>query len=162
MCLHLRRHDTQISRVAALLIAAALSCAAGWQIIIDVGEAKLLARKFCSSLCIVKSKTSQGRLRKMEHGGVEHGSQLLDRDESLQPVAYYRKHVSPSGVLLFQVSNHFVDMQPALALLAANQGLIIRVVADEPEGAEDIASPLSASTSALVTADRRGTRLTAI
>jgi hypothetical protein len=269
ICLYLRRHDTRASRVAALAMAIALSCVAGWQMVTEVGEAKLLTRNFYSALRIVEYDTSQGKLRKMEHGGVEHGSQLLDRDKSLQPVSYYgptsgvslairrqrelagrpiaaglvglgagalaaygqagdrfrfyeinpqviglaqshfsylreskasvttalgdarlvleaespqnfdllaidafsgdgipmhlltreatfidRKHVAPSGVLLFHVSNHFVDLQPALARLAADQGLVMRVVADEPDGAEDIASPLSASTWVMMAADQ--------
>jgi spermidine synthase len=39
-----------------------------------------------------------------------------------EAVLVYRKHLSPSGVLLFHISNRFVDLQPALARLAVEEG----------------------------------------
>jgi len=54
---------------------------------------------------------------------------LLTR-EALQ---VYRRHLKASGVLLFHISNRFVDLQPALSRLAIEERLEARIVSDEPE-----------------------------
>ena len=59
-----------------------------------------------------------------------------------EAVAIYRKHLRPDGVLLFHISNRFVDLQPALARLALEENLHARIVADSPDGSEDEDSPL--------------------
>src|SRR5262245_19730024 len=51
-----------------------------------------------------------------------------------EAVQVYRKHLSPSGVLLFHISNRFVDLKPALARLAVEEGLDARFVYDDPDG----------------------------
>lgn len=49
----------------------------------------------------------------------------------------YRKHLKPSGALLFHVSNLFVDLQPPLARLALEEQLEGRIVSDEPESDDE-------------------------
>jgi hypothetical protein len=79
-----------------------------------------------------------------------------------EAVQVYRKHLSPSGVLLFHISNRFVDLQPALARLAVEEGLDARLVYDDPDGdsgddsenEEEEETPLSVSTWVLMAADK--------
>jgi hypothetical protein len=40
-----------------------------------------------------------------------------------QALALYRKHLAPSGVIAFHISNQHVDLEPALALLAQSAGM---------------------------------------
>jgi hypothetical protein len=56
-------------------------------------------------------------------------------------------------VLLFHISNKFVDLEPALSRLAVEERLEARIVSDEPEGADDEDSPLSSSDWAIMYAD---------
>jgi len=72
--------------------------------------------------------------------------------------AIYRKHLKPSGVLLFHISNKFVDLEPALSRLAVEERLEARIVSDEPEGADDDDSPLSSSNWVMMYADKRWPR----
>jgi len=78
-------------------------------------------------------------------------------------VQVYRKHLSASGVLLFHISNRFVDLQPALARLAVEEGFHARFVYDDPDGdsgddlendAEEEETPLSVSTWVLMAVDK--------
>jgi hypothetical protein len=80
-----------------------------------------------------------------------------------EAVQVYRKHLTPSGVLLFHISNRFVDLQPALARLAVEERLNARYVYDDPDGdtgddsengAEEEDTPLSVSTWVLMAADK--------
>jgi hypothetical protein len=78
-----------------------------------------------------------------------------------EAVQVYRKHLSSSGVLLFHISNRFVDLQPALARLAVEEGLDARFVYDDPAGdsgndseKEEEETPLSVSTWVLMAADK--------
>jgi hypothetical protein len=59
-----------------------------------------------------------------------------------EAVRIYRKHLRPGGALLFHISNRFVDLQPALARLAAEENLATLLVSDSPEGSEADESPL--------------------
>jgi len=59
-----------------------------------------------------------------------------------EAMAIYRKHVRPGGSIIFHISNRFVDLQPALARLAVEEGMVARLVRDVPEGVEDEDSPL--------------------
>jgi hypothetical protein len=45
-----------------------------------------------------------------------------------------RNTATQSGVLLFHISNRFVDLKPALARLAVEEGLDARFVYDDPDG----------------------------
>src|SRR5262249_3729767 len=80
-----------------------------------------------------------------------------------EAVQVYRKHLGASGVLLFHISNRFVDLQPALARLAVEEGLDARFICDDPDGdsgddsendAEEGETPLSASSWVLMAADK--------
>jgi len=75
-----------------------------------------------------------------------------------EALAIYRKHLKPSGVLLFHISNKFVDLEPALSRLAGEERLEARIVSDVPEGADDDDSPLSSSDWAIMYADERWLR----
>jgi hypothetical protein len=66
----------------------------------------------------------------------------------------YRKHLKPSGALLFHISNIFVDLQPALARLALEEQLQGRVVEDEIESNDDIETPLASSDWIIMTTDK--------
>ena len=57
----------------------------------------------------------------------------------------YRRHLQPGGAILFHISNRFVDLQPALARLAREEGLHARIVLDYPEAIDDEDPPLLAS-----------------
>lgn len=256
-------------RYAAALGAVFVAGMAVWQIAHQYATAHVLARNFYSSLRIADSGQGAERLRIMEHGGVTHGSQYLDRKRQGEPLAYYsptsgvalaiqrqrelaagrpltggfiglgagalaaygekgdifrfyeinpqvvdlarreftyladskaqvpvalgdarlvmereapqgydmivvdafsggaiplhlltreavaiyRKHLRPGGVLMFHISNRFVDLQPALARLAQEENLHARIVSDAPEGSEDEESPLSYSDWVLMATD---------
>jgi SAM-dependent methyltransferase len=71
-----------------------------------------------------------------------------------EAVAVYRRHLKPSGVLAFHISNRFVDLEPALARLALEERLEARMVSDEPEGTNEENSPLSESDWVLMYADK--------
>jgi hypothetical protein len=43
-----------------------------------------------------------------------------------QALALYRRHLAPDGILAFHISNQHVDLEPAIALLAANAGMTAR------------------------------------
>jgi spermidine synthase len=45
-----------------------------------------------------------------------------------EALALYRRHLAPSGVLAFHISNRHVDLAPAIALLAASAGMQARRV----------------------------------
>ena len=75
-----------------------------------------------------------------------------------EALAIYRKHLKPFGVVLFHISNKFVDLKPALSRLAVEERLEARIVSDEPEGADDDDSPLSSSDWVMMYADQRWLR----
>src|SRR5262249_13169991 len=80
-----------------------------------------------------------------------------------EAVQVYRKHLGASGVLLFHISNRFVDLQPALARLGLDDASDARFIctdrygdsgADlETDGGEG-EPPLSASSWVLMAADK--------
>jgi hypothetical protein len=45
-----------------------------------------------------------------------------------EALALYRRHLTPHGILAFHISNRHVDLEPAIALLAASAGLQARRV----------------------------------
>ena len=66
---------------------------------------------------------------------------------TVEAMQIYRKHLKPSGVLLFHVSNLFVDLQPPLARLALEQQLEARLISDDPDlpSDDESDSPLASS-----------------
>lgn len=60
-----------------------------WQIWAEIGHARVLARNFYSSLRIVDTGEGSDAIRRMEHGGVEHGAQYLDESKRRTPISYY-------------------------------------------------------------------------
>ncbi len=72
-----------------------------------------------------------------------------------EAVAIYRRHLREGGVILFHISNRFVDLQPALARLAIEEKLHARLVTDVPEGSEDEDSPLLESDWVVMAADEK-------
>jgi hypothetical protein len=42
---------------------------------------------------------------------------------TIQAVALYRHHLVPGGILAFHISNHHVDLEPEVALLAKATGM---------------------------------------
>ena len=274
-----RRHDVMISRVPALGLAVAIMAVSAGKIGYEIHHSRILTRNFYSALRIVDFGSPPNAWRRMQHGGIEHGSQYLDRERHGEPISYYsrtsgvalalarqrqvsrpghlnvgivglgagviaaygeagdrfrfyeinpqvlalahteftylsdsqanvsvelgdarlvlerelpqgydalivdafsgdaipihlltreavqvyRKHLSPSGVLLFHISNRLVDLQPALARLAVEEGLDARVVDDDLAGdsgndsedeEEEEETPLSVSTWVLMAADK--------
>jgi hypothetical protein len=273
------RHDVMISRAPALGLAVVIMAISAGKIGYEIHRSRILTRNFYSALRIVDVGSPPNAWRRMEHGGIEHGSQYLDRERRREPISYfsrssgvalalarqrqvsrpghlavgivglgagviaaygesgdrfrfyeinpqvltlarteftylsdsqanvsvelgdarlvlereppqgfnaliidafsgdaipihlltreavqvYRKHLSPSGVLLFHISNRFVDLQPALARLAVEEGLDARLVYDDPDGdsgddseneEEEEETPLSVSTWVLMAADK--------
>jgi hypothetical protein len=49
-----------------------------------------------------------------------------------EALALYRQKLAPHGVLLFHVSNRYLNLEPVVAALAADQGLDAKVMAYEP------------------------------
>lgn len=70
-----------------------------------------------------------------------------------EAMAIYRRHLAEGGVILFHISNRFVDLQPALARLAVEEKLQTRLVTDVPEGADDEESPMLESDWVIMTRD---------
>jgi hypothetical protein len=274
-----RRHDVMISRALALGLAVVTMAISVGKISYEIHRSRILTRNFYSALRIVDVGSPPNAWRRMEHGGIEHGSQYLDLERRREPISYYgrssgvalalarqrqlspsghlavgivglgagaiaaygesgdrfrfyeinpqvltlahteftylsdsqanvsvalgdarlvlereapqaydalivdafsgdaipihlltreavqvyRNHLTPSGVLLFHISNRFVDLQPALARLAVEEGLDARYVYDDPDGdtgddsengAEEEDTPLSVSTWVLMAADK--------
>ncbi|WP_342361778.1 fused MFS/spermidine synthase [Terrarubrum flagellatum] len=71
-----------------------------------------------------------------------------------EAIQIYLKHLKRGGVLLFHISNRYVDLQPALARLAIEEHLVAKIVADDPEEAIDENSPISPSDWVLMAHDR--------
>ena len=49
-----------------------------------------------------------------------------------QAIALYRRHLAPSGILAFHVSNQYLDLAPEIARLAASANMTARVVDSPP------------------------------
>lgn len=60
-----------------------------------------------------------------------------------EAMAIYRRHLRTGGAILFHISNRFVDLQPALARLAVEEKLHVRLVSHSPDEADDDESLLS-------------------
>ncbi len=45
-----------------------------------------------------------------------------------EAIALYRRHLAPGGVILYHVSNQYLDLAPEVALLAASQGMRAAVI----------------------------------
>ena len=69
-----------------MALALAVTAVAVYQIGAEIGHARVLARNFYSSLRIVDTGDGADTIRRMEHGGVEHGAQYLDPRKRLQPI----------------------------------------------------------------------------
>ena len=50
-----------------------------------------------------------------------------------EAIALYRKHLAPGGVILYHVSNQYLDLAPEVALLAASQGMRAAVIYSPPD-----------------------------
>jgi SAM-dependent methyltransferase len=85
------RSDRVAAPLQALRVALAIAvCAvAAWQIAAEISHARVLARNFYSSLRIVDTGEGANVIRRMEHGGVEHGAQFLDPRKRREPISYY-------------------------------------------------------------------------
>ncbi len=70
-------------------LAIAVAGVAFYQIAAEISHARVLARNFYSSLRIVDAGDGAQAIRRMEHGGVEHGAQYLDPQKRLAPISYY-------------------------------------------------------------------------
>ena len=40
-----------------------------------------------------------------------------------EAIALYERHLAPGGVILYHVSNQYLDLAPEVALLGASQGM---------------------------------------
>ena len=81
---------------------------------------------------------------------------LADR-AGVTPATLWRRldRLREGGVILFHISNRFVDLQPALSRLAQEEKLHARLVTDVPEGSEDEESPLLESDWVIMAADEK-------
>ncbi len=77
--------------VAALAGAVVLPVISAWQIVDEIHGARLLARNFYSSLRVVDVVNVDEPFRRLEHGGIEHGSQYLSPERRREPISYYGK-----------------------------------------------------------------------
>jgi hypothetical protein len=50
-----------------------------------------------------------------------------------EAIALYRNHLAPGGVILYHVSNQYLDLAPEVALLAASQGMRAAVIYSPPD-----------------------------
>jgi SAM-dependent methyltransferase len=72
-----------------------------------------------------------------------------------EAMAQYVRHLAPDGVIVFQATNRYIDLQPIVKRLAAEVGMEAVVVSDVPAGSDS--GPeywLSATDQILVTRDR--------
>lgn len=84
-------------RLVRSVLAVAVAGVGIHQISSEVGQARVLVRNFYSSLRIVDTGKGSDLIRRMEHGGVEHGAQYLAPEKRTQPISYYG---SSSGAAL--------------------------------------------------------------
>lgn len=56
-----------------------------------------------------------------------------------EALALYTRALTPSGIIAWHISNHFLDLEPVVTALARDAGLIALVRADEPEEPEEAA-----------------------
>jgi len=92
-----RRHDVMISRAPALGLAVVIMAISVGKISYEIDRSRILTRNFYSTLRIVDFGSPPNTFRRMEHGGIEHGSQYLDRERRREPISYYSRS---SGVAL--------------------------------------------------------------
>ena len=69
--------------------AAAMAALAAYQIGDEFYGARLLARNFYSSLRVLDVTLDGEPLRRLEHGGIEHGAQFLSPARRREPISYY-------------------------------------------------------------------------
>ena len=50
-----------------------------------------------------------------------------------EAIALYRRHLAADGVILYHVSNQYLDLAPEVALLAASQGMRAAVIQSPPD-----------------------------
>lgn len=77
--------------MAASVVAMALLGLSAWQLGDEIRSARLLARNFYGSLRVVDTVHKDEPLRRLEHGGIQHGSQYLSPARRRDPVSYYSK-----------------------------------------------------------------------
>lgn len=51
-----------------------------------------------------------------------------------EAIALAARHIAPDGIVAVHISNRFLDLKPVLANIARAEGLIAKLVSDEPEG----------------------------
>ncbi|MFN3566419.1 MAG: spermidine synthase, partial [Burkholderiaceae bacterium] len=51
-----------------------------------------------------------------------------------EAIALAARHVAPDGIVAVHISNRFLDLKPVLGNIARAEGLIAKLVSDEPEG----------------------------
>ena len=76
---------------AASAVALGMAGIAAWQIADEIHGARLLTRNFYSSLRVVDILDEGEPLRRLEHGGIEHGLQYLAAERHKEPISYYGK-----------------------------------------------------------------------
>ena len=50
-----------------------------------------------------------------------------------EAIALYRRHLAPDGVILYHVSNQYLDLAPEVALLAVSQGMRAALIQSPPD-----------------------------
>jgi predicted O-methyltransferase YrrM len=95
------------------------------QVSVELGDARLVLEKEQPQLfdVIIVDAFSGGAIP----------VHLLTREGLLA----YLRHLAPSGVLLFHISNWYVDLEPALHRLALEERLEAKIVSDEPGSDEE-------------------------
>jgi spermidine synthase len=76
-------------RAVSSVLAIAVGAVVIYQIGSEVSQARVLVRNFYSSLRIIDTGEGSALVRRMEHGGVEHGAQYLAPEKRTQPISYY-------------------------------------------------------------------------
>ncbi|MDB5640805.1 MAG: hypothetical protein JWN07_122 [Hyphomicrobiales bacterium] len=76
-------------RASGLALGLLVCGVAVYQIGAEISHARVLTRNFYSSLRIVDAGEGATVVRRMEHGGVEHGAQYLDPQKRREPISYY-------------------------------------------------------------------------
>src|SRR5262249_62404115 len=83
------------------------------KIVYEIHRSRILTRNFYSTLRIVDFGSPPNAFRRMEHGGIEHGSQYLDRERRREPISYYSRS---SGVALALARQRRVSRPAHLAV----------------------------------------------
>jgi SAM-dependent methyltransferase len=106
----------RLAAVAGTAVAVFVSWAAYDYVQTVVADTRVLKRNFYSSLRTRDDVRSEGTVRKMIHGTINHGEQFVDADKRCQPIAYFGPK---AGIVLALEALRRPDMKVGVVGLGA-------------------------------------------